>query len=165
MKWIKHYDPSELLATIVGIFGGLGTVSFVTYVLGYPLLIASLGASSVLLYGVPNSPLAQPKNLFGGHLIASVVGVTCYYFMGETWYSITITVTIAIILMMLTNTVHPPGGATALISVLHHANYIFILTLMGSISILFISACLASKLCGKRTYPDKSAAEVFGEGQ
>lgn len=80
MKWIKHYDPSELLATIVGIFGGLGTISFITYVAGYPLLIASLGASSVLLYGVPGSPLAQPKNLFGGHLIASVVGVTCYHF-------------------------------------------------------------------------------------
>lgn len=155
MKCVKHYDPSELFATTVGIFGGIGTITFITYVVGYPLLIASLGASSVLLYGAPSSPLAQPKNLFCGHLIASVVGVTCYHFMGETWYSLTITVTIVIILMMLTDTVHPPGGATALISVLQHASYIFIPTLMGSVCILFISAYLANKLFGKRTYPAK----------
>ena len=106
----------EVLSTAVGVVGGIGLIAAITYLAGFPWLIAPFGASAVLLYSAPASPLAQPRNLFGGHLIAGVVGVTCYQTMGETWYSITISVTAAIVIMLLTGTTHPPGGATAIVS-------------------------------------------------
>lgn len=144
----------EILATTVGIAGGIGVIAFITYICHCPLLIASFGASAVLLYAATSSPLAQPSNLIGGHVIAAAVGATCYLTMEETWYSITAAVVAAILLMMFTNTLHPPGGATAIVTVLSHGNYLFILfpVLTGAV-ILLISALLANKISPQRSYP------------
>ncbi len=153
---IKPLPPLEILATAVGIFGGIGSIAFITYVLDVPLLIASYGASAVLLYGATSSPLAQPRNLIGGHFIASIVGATCYLLMGQTWYSITIAVTVAILLMMATQTTHPPGGATAIVTVLNHGNYTFVFfpVLTGALILLFF-AVLSAKISPYRSYPYK----------
>ena len=152
----KKLSLRDVAATIVGICGGIGVISFISYVLGYPLLIASFGASAVLLYAATDSPLAQPKNLFGGHLIAAFCGATFYLLFGETWYSITLAVVCAILLMMWTGTLHPPGGATAIVTVLSHGNYTFIFfpVLTGAV-ILFISALLSTKISDTRQYPKK----------
>ena len=150
----KKVKPIELLSSAVGICGGIGCVSFLTYVLHCPLLIASFGASAVLLYSATSSPLAQPRNLIGGHGIAALVGATCYLTMGETWYAITIAVIGAILLMMLTDTLHPPGGATAIVTVLSHGNYLFVLfpVLTGAV-ILLVFALLANRISPYRSYP------------
>ncbi len=150
----KRLPWQEVLATTVGIFGGIGVIALITYLADEPFLIAPFGASAVLLYSATSSPLAQPRNLIGGHLIASLTGITCYQLMGETWYSITISVTVAILLMMATQTTHPPGGATAIVSVLSHKGYLFVLypVLAGAV-ILLISAVLAAKISPYRTYP------------
>ena len=159
-KIIKKLHFSEVLASAVGTFGGIGAVSFITYVLGYPLLIASFGASAVLLYAATSSPLAQPKNLICGHFIAAIVGATCYLTMGETWYSIAVAVTMAILLMMLTDTLHPPGGATAIVTVLSHGNYLFVFfpVLVGAVILLFF-ALLANKISPYRKYPCRTESK------
>ncbi|OSM00220.1 putative HPP family protein [Magnetofaba australis IT-1] len=83
------------------------------------LLIGSFGASAVLLYGVPDSPLAQPRNVLGGHLISGVVGVIVQQAIGgPLWLVAALAVSVAIMAMILTRTTHPPGGATALIAVM-----------------------------------------------
>ncbi len=75
------------------------------------------GASSVLIYGIINSPLAQPGNLIGGHVICALVGVTCHKLVPDLlWLSAALSVAWAIVLMQVTKTLHPPGGATALIA-------------------------------------------------
>lgn len=154
MKLLRPISQPELLATIVGIFGGIGSISLITYLLDVPLLIAPFGASAVLLYSATSSPLAQPRNLIGGHLIAALVGTTSYQLFGETWYAVTLSVCCSILLMMVTNTVHPPGGATAIVSVLNHASYSFVLFPIAiGVAILLTSACLANKLSPQRTYP------------
>lgn len=155
---MKKQPWQEVLSSTVGICGGIGGISIITYLTGYPLLIASFGASAVLLYAAPNAPMAQPKNLFCGHGIASFIGALCYLAMGETWYSITIAVTAAILLMMFTGTLHPPGGATAIVTVLSHGNFMFILfpVLLGA-AILFVVAFLANKISPYRTYPNPDA--------
>ena len=144
----------EILAALVGIAGGIGVIAFVSDVFGYPLLIAPFGASAVLLNGSPSSPLAQPKNLFVGQMAAAAIGVTCFVLFGETWYSIAIAVTATILFMMFTGTTHPPAGATAIIAIVSHADYFFLLTpvLLG-IGILFVSGFLANLISPARTYP------------
>lgn len=153
MRNIRVLGKREACCTTLGIIGGVGTISWITYTLGFPLLIASYGASVVLLYGAQSSPLAQPRNLIGGHLIGGLIGVSCYQLMGETWYSLTIAVTLAILLMMMTDTVHPPGGATALVAVLGHGGISFIPPLMAGVFILLISALLANRMSPLSIYP------------
>src|SRR5690606_1974850 len=71
--------------------------------------------SCVLIYGAIESPLAQPKNLFNGHLISAIIGVTCYKILGEyVWIAGPLPVSLSIIGMQMAKSLHPPGGATAL---------------------------------------------------
>ena len=159
-KKINIFTPIDfriIIMTFIGSFCSIGLLAYGSSVENWPILVASFGASAVLLFGAPASPLAQPRNLFGGHLISAIVGVSIYQLFGETWWSIALAVTLAIIAMMLTATTHPPGGATALVSVLNHANYIFIFLpiLLGAV-VLFIAAVLSSRIFpGLREYPLK----------
>ena len=90
----------------------------VTRSTGFPLLIGSFGASAVLAFGAIQSPLAQPRNLVGGHFVSALTGVTiCMIFPDSVWLASCLAVSTAIAVMLMTGTLHPPGGATALIAV------------------------------------------------
>lgn len=81
------------------------------------VLIGSFGAIAVLIYGATNSPLAQPRNLVGGHLISAIIGVAVHkLILAEVWLSSALAVSLSIVMMQITKTLHPPGGATALIA-------------------------------------------------
>ncbi|QEZ89797.1 HPP family protein [Aliarcobacter cibarius] len=124
------------------------------------LVLSSFGASAVLVYGAVNSTLAQPKNLIGGHLISAIVGVISYkIFASNLYLAAAIAVSTSIIIMQLTLTLHPPGGATALIAVIGNEQihelgffYIFIPVLSGAI-ILFLIAFVINNIPKNRTYP------------
>ncbi|MGV3560579.1 HPP family protein [Larkinella arboricola] len=80
-------------------------------------LIGSFGASCVLIFGSTHSPLAQPRNLVGGHLIGSLIGVAVYKLIPDhLWLSSALAVSLSIVCMQITKTMHPPAGATALIA-------------------------------------------------
>ncbi len=90
-----------------------------------PYLIASFGATAVLVFGAPKAPFSKTKNVFFGHLISAVIGITITYLFvvlgymdSFLWLAAGLSVSIAIVLMIVTNTTHPPGGATALTCVL-----------------------------------------------
>lgn len=126
------------------------------------LLIGSLGASAVLIYGAPRSPLAQPRNLIGGHLVSALVGVTAWILIGPLmpWLAAALAVSIAIALMHLTRTLHPPGGATALIAVIgseqvHALGYLFVLipATLAPLLMLLV-ALLVNNLASGRRYPE-----------
>lgn len=140
-----------------GFLSGTGSILVilaVTKLAGCPLLIGSFGASAVLLFGAAESPLAQPRNLIGGHIVSSVVAVTIVSMGGEGAYAIALAVGIAIFLMCLTRTIHPPGGATALIGVQCHAGPIFILlpVLFGALILLAV-ALFTNNVVHHRQYP------------
>lgn len=116
----------QFLSTVLGCTLGLGTVSCFSVYYHVPVLIASFGATSMLLFAYPHLPMAQPRNVIGGHIVSAFVGVSMYQLMGMSWISITLAATLAILCMIITNTSHPPGGATALIAVMTGANYTFI---------------------------------------
>src|SRR5687767_5685681 len=100
-------DGSDLLWTFIGAFLGIGAIGFLSskyYTANDTLfLIGSFGATAVLIYGATNSPLAQPRNLIGGHLISAIVGVTSYkLFSNELWLSSALAVSVSIICMQIT---------------------------------------------------------------
>ena len=127
---------------------------------GFPLLIGSFGASAVLAFGAIRSPLAQPRNLVGGHFLSALVGVSCYFlFPGTLWLASCLAVATAIALMHVTKTLHPPGGATALIAVtggegIHQLGYLyaFVPCLLGALIMLAI-ALIVNNIPKAQRYP------------
>lgn len=125
------------------------------------LIIGSFGASAVLVYGAIKSPLAQPRNLIGGHIISGLVGVACYQLFGDViWMAAALSVSLAIVAMLVTKTVHPPGGATALIAVIggkkiHDIGFLYAFVPAGlGAFILLVIALLVNNLAKNRKYPE-----------
>ncbi|WP_339841439.1 HPP family protein [uncultured Maribacter sp.] len=127
------------------------------------LLIGSFGASSVLIYGAVESPLAQPRNFIGGQLISAFIGVSIYKLVPDLiWVAAPLAVSISIVVMQMTKTLHPPGGATALIAVIgtekiKSLGYFYVVSpvLMGTI-ILFVTALIFNNISKHRKYPINS---------
>jgi CBS-domain-containing membrane protein len=155
----------EILWSWLGAFIGIGAVALVSAQFfsghGLSLMIGSFGASAVLIYGAPRSPLAQPRNLIGGHVISAFIGVVCWQLFGDIpGLAQALAVATAIALMHLTRTLHPPGGATALIATLgvpeiDRLGFWFILmpALLGPL-ILLVVALLVNNLPRTRRYPE-----------
>jgi CBS-domain-containing membrane protein len=125
------------------------------------LLIGSFGATAVLLYAAIKSPLAQPRNLVGGHIISGLVGVACQHIFGDvSWLAASMAVSLAIVAMLATKTLHPPGGATALIAVIggtkiHNLGYLYAFFPVGTGAIiLLVVALIVNNLSKNRKYPE-----------
>lgn len=125
------------------------------------LIIGSFGASAVLVYGAIKSPLAQPRNLVGGHIVSALIGVACFQLFGNTiWIASALAVSLAIVAMLATRTLHPPGGATALIAVIggakiHALGFTYALVPAGAGAvILLVVALLVNNLSKNRKYPE-----------
>lgn len=127
---------------------------------GAMLLIGSFGASAVLAFGAPASPLAQPRNLVLGHVLSALTGVACQQLLPEAaWLAAPLAVATSIALMQYSQTLHPPGGATALIAVIGgdavHALgfwYVLVPCLAGALMILG-AALLVNNLPRGRRWP------------
>ena len=118
-------------------------------------LLASFGSSMVLLYGYPDSPFAQPKNVFFGHLITSIVGLIFLYFVPlPIFIIIPIAVGFGVGLMIFLNVTHPPAGGNPIIVIIGSVSfdYLFSPVISGSIRII-ISAVIINKFVLKRSYP------------
>lgn len=152
----------EKIISAVGAFVGIFAAAFISKNFGVkaaPLLIASMGASSVLLYAAPHSPMAQPWSFVGGHLISGMIGVTCFLLIPDPLMAAAGAVALAIFAMQLTNSLHPPGGATALAMVIggtevHRLGYGAVLDPVGlNVVVLMIIALVVNNLSPGRRYP------------
>jgi CBS domain-containing membrane protein len=157
-------DKREHLWTFLGGFFGIGLVGLFNHYRFIPqdnlFLIGSFGASAVLLYGLINSPLAQPRNLVGGHLISAIIGVTTGQFLPDiVWLQAAVAVSTAIVIMQITKTLHPPGGATALIAIIgsekiKEMGYYYVLSpVLSGVLILLVTALIFNNLTPNRSYP------------
>lgn len=159
-------DFTEHFWAFIGSFVGLGIIAFLEYK-AFPesdmiFLIGSFGASCVLVYGVIQSPLAQPRNLIGGHLVSAFIGVTIQKLIPEVlWIAAPLAVSLSIVFMQITKTLHPPGGATALIAVtaspeMKNLGYLYVISpVLSGALILLITALIFNNLTKKRSYPNK----------
>ncbi|MEY2833690.1 MAG: hypothetical protein RLZZ574_2949 [Cyanobacteriota bacterium] len=146
----------EILFSYVGSFLGIATLAYLSVGSGYPLIAAPFGAAAVLVFAVPNSPLAQPRNLIFGNFLGAVVSVVMVFLFGSEPWVMALAVATAIKLMQLTKTLHPPGGAVALVGVMSKAEVSFIFTpvLVGSIILLFCTIGFNNLMPG-RSYPKR----------
>ena len=147
-------------AVIAGFFSiiTIGILTFLTYKTEFGIfLLASFGSSMVLLYGYPDSPFAQPKNVFFGHLVTAVVGLFFLNFVILPIYIIIpLAVGFGVGLMILFNVTHPPAGGNPIIIIIGSVSldYLFSPVITGSI-IIVIFAVIINRFILKKSYPIK----------
>lgn len=156
---------SEIIWSWIGAFLGIASVALINYHLveeqDLVMIIGSFGASAVLIYGAIKSPLAQPRNLLGGHVISAVIGVTAYEILHpHLWLAASVAVATAIAVMHATKTLHPPGGATSLIAVIgsqkiHNLGYLYAVIPVGlGAAVMLLVALLVNNIPKNRRYPE-----------
>lgn len=156
---------AEVVWSWVGAFLGIALVGLIGAAsvdrVGQGLLIGSFGATAVLVYGAVRSPLAQPRNVLGGHVISALIGVCAFQLFGDAvWLAAAVAVSTAIAAMHVTKTLHPPGGATALIAVIggdsvHGLGYMYALVPVGfGAAVLLAVAVLVNNIPKSRRYPE-----------
>jgi CBS domain-containing membrane protein len=158
-----HSSHGERIVSVLGGFFGIAGVIVVShyFVGGAPaaLVVASMGASAVLLFAVPHGPLSQPWSLTGGHLVSALIGVTCALWVPNEILAGALAVGLAIGAMHYLNCIHPPGGATALTAVLggdavHALGYQFVITpVLINLLVILTVAVLFNYPFVRRRYP------------
>jgi CBS-domain-containing membrane protein len=155
----------EIGLSCVGAFLGMVVIGLLQEHVADPadalLLIGSMAASAVLLFGTPKSPLAQPRNVLGGHMLSACVGVSAHLLFPTTlWLAGAVAVAGAISLMHATKTLHPPGGATALIAItggpkILALGYGYVLLPAGAGALVLLAVALVvNNLLPGRKYPE-----------
>lgn len=147
-------------SALAGLFSAItiGALTYLTYKTTFGLfLIASFGSTMVLLYGYPESPFAQPKNIFFGHLVTAVVGIVVLNFIPLPIYiTIPLAVGLGVGLMIFLDVTHPPAGGNPIIVIIGSVSYDYLLSpiLLGSIIVL-VFGILVNKFVLKKKYPQK----------
>ncbi len=145
---------------LAGIFSiiTIGILTSLTYKTEFGVfLLASFGSSMVLLYGYPESPFAQPKNVFFGHLVTAVVGLVVLYFVPlPLFITIPLAVGLGVGLMILFNVTHPPAGGNPIIVIVGSVSFDYLLSpvITGTI-IIIIFAIIINRFILKKSYPSQ----------
>jgi CBS-domain-containing membrane protein len=125
----------------LGVSLAIAVIAALTDSLSVVLVLGSFGASCVLIFGYPDVPFSQPRNVIVGHVISSLVGLVFLTAFGPHWWAVALAVGTAIALMMLTRTVHPPAGSNPVIVFLTHPAWGFLLfpTLVGALVLVAVA--------------------------
>lgn len=142
-----------LLAGLGGMIA-ISLLAMLTSFAGVPALMAPLGASCFLIFAAPESPFSQPRNVVGGHLVSTAVGLLALAVVGPEWWALGIAVGLSIVAMQITRTGHPPAGADPIVVLLLHPGWSFLLTpvLCGAV-VVVCTALLFNNLRAGPSYP------------
>ena len=155
IKFSKDIFKRAILSGFFSAFT-IGILTVLTYKSTFGLFLAgSFGSSMVLLFGFPESPFAQPKNVFFGHLVTAFVGVFFVSFIPLPIYiNIALAVGVGVFLMILLNIVHPPAGGNPIIVIIGSVSYDYlVLPIISGCLIIIFSAILINKFILKKNYP------------
>ncbi|BBB24947.1 HPP family protein [Amphritea japonica] len=149
----KHPVRNILVAGLGG-FIAIALLAYLADSLETVLIMGSFGASCVLVFGFPDAPFSQPRNVILGHFISTLTGLTFVILFGPVWWSVALAVGVAIMLMMASRTVHPPAGSNPVIVFLLQPgwDYLFFPTLSGAV-LLVLVALLYNNLSRSDNYP------------
>ncbi|MCK5002657.1 MAG: HPP family protein [Gammaproteobacteria bacterium] len=156
----------EIFWSALGCFLGIAGVYWTGHLQGLGLeeslfLVGSFGASAILIYGIPEAPPSQPRNLIGGHVLSAIVGVSCAILIPTPIIAAAAAVASAVVVMHLGRCIHPPGGATALIAVIggsniHNLGYWYVITPIASGALLMLLiALVTNNMSPHRRYPGR----------
>lgn len=147
------------LGAFLGILGVLIISHDVLDTQGTALIVTSMGASAVLLFAAPHSPLSQPWPVLGGHMVSSTIGIICVMFIPDTLTAAAVAVAVSIAAMYYLRCLHPPGGAAALAVVMggeavHKLGFAYLVTpLLLNVLVLLVVAVLFNAPFKHRRYP------------
>ncbi|RQN40139.1 HPP family protein [Paraburkholderia tropica] len=129
-----------ILLAGLGAFVGLALVGVLAQETSEPWILGSFGATCVLLFGFPASPFSQPRNIIGGHVLTSLTGLVCLHLFGPGYMPMAIAAASALMLMMLTRTVHPPAGSNPVIIFAAQPGWSFLVlpTMLGAVALVLI---------------------------
>jgi CBS-domain-containing membrane protein len=125
----------------LGGFVAIATVAALSNALSAVLILGSFGASCVLIFGYPDVPFSQPRNIVVGHVLSSAIGVLFLQVFGPTWWALALAAGTAIAVMMVTRTVHPPAGSNPVIVFLSQPGWSFVVfpTLAGALVLVIVA--------------------------
>ena len=153
-----HLPPKPSVQTValagLGGFIAIATAAYLTDYFSVALILGSFGASCVLVFGYPDAPFSQPRNVIAGHFLSSLIGLAFLYNAGPHWWSVALAVGTAIVAMMFTRTVHPPAGSNPVIVFLIKPAWDFLVfpTLTGAVIIVAV-ALIYNNLTRAANYP------------
>jgi len=141
---LRQQAKQPLVIVIKAGLGGLlaiAVVAWVSHVTGNLLLMAPFGATCVLLFSAPSSPLSQPANVIGGHFVATAIGLLLQSFLPDEWWSLGLAVGLAIVAMAVLRVTHPPAGADPLVVFFDNPgwSYLGLPVIFGSLALVMIA--------------------------
>ncbi len=151
-----HRHPvARMLWCVIGASVGITLALSLVGPTEVPFLLASLGGSTVFLFGLTRAPATQPRALFGGHLGGAFIGIGCYQVLGDALWVYALAQALALSFMLLTKTVHPPAGANPIIMVYAHAGWpaLWQPVLLGVVSLAAVAAIWSRLYPGHANYP------------
>ena len=158
MNVIKQLFKQQKTTLLAGIGAAICItgLSFISSQANALWLMAPFGATMVILFSLPTSPLAQPRNIIMGHVITAAIGLMVAYFFGVNELTLGLAVGLSIIVMMLTHTIHPPAGANPLVIMLAGENWSFLVTPVasGALAIVCFGYLYHRNITGQQ-YPQK----------
>jgi CBS-domain-containing membrane protein len=120
-------DLDRRLKIYAGASLSFGVVSFLSYAYDVPLLVAPLAASACIIFAVPDSPAARPKNIILGHIFSAATGVIIYMCLGDNWLSAPIGIALSVFIMDMADVMHPPAAATCFLALADDRGFSFVL--------------------------------------
>lgn len=149
---MKTMSNKEVYVSIIGAFFATLCASFFSFNIlqaeNHPMILASTGASAMLIFAIPHSPVSQPWPLVGGHIISAFIGISAYYLIPNPILASSAAIGVAMLVMHHTGSMHPPGGATAVTAVIggstvHELGYHFVIVPVFFNSIILLSIAMA----------------------
>jgi len=144
----------RLLWVLLGSSVAISLALWVTNVFS-PLMLASLGGTVLFLFVMTTAPAAQPRAVFGAHLISALIGIIVYQLFGDAFWVYVLAVVVTIAVLLIVRCVHPPAGANPLIMIHGHADFIHLgISVLSGVTIIFVVAYIWSRLgVGSTKYP------------
>mgnify|MGYP003323995306 FL=1 len=144
----------EIVFISIGAFLAASVIGFLAYYTEQPIIMGSFGASIFVLFVLPDSPFAQPRNVIIGHFITTLIGLIFYNLVSSDWWSMALALAFAIAAMQLLRVPHPPAGSNPFIVFLLGANwdYLWMPTVIGAILIVVV-ALIYNNISKDRSYP------------
>ena len=164
MSFFYRHQPKATLRTAVlagvGAMIGMGVLALASTFTPWALLMAPFGASCVLLFAVPESPLSQPMNVVGGHVLATLVSLGTLAVLPHSWWAVAVAVGLSIGLMVVLRVTHPPAGADCVVVFMTQAGWSFVFVPVLTGSVVLVAIAYAYHRTSGTAYPRAVAISV-----